>query len=92
MSVEAIGFAAGTLTTLAFVPQVIATWKSRSGGGMSTSTLLAFTAGVGLWVIYGVLQHATSVVVFNTVTFALGAALIAMKRRFSGRTSDESRP
>jgi MtN3 and saliva related transmembrane protein len=90
--IEAIGFVAGTLTTLAFVPQVVTTWKSRSGGGMSTATLLAFTTGVGLWVVYGVLQHATSVVVFNTVTFALGLSLIAMKRRFSGRTSSGTRP
>ena len=83
---EAIGFVAGTLTTLAFVPQVIATWKSRSGGGMSTSTLLAFTAGVGLWIVYGVLERAVPVIVFNTITFVLGLALIVMKRRFSGRT------
>jgi MtN3 and saliva related transmembrane protein len=84
--IEAIGFAAGTLTTVAFIPQVIGTWKSRSSDGMSTSTLLAFTAGVGLWIVYGVLERATPIIVFNTITFALGAALIALKRRFSGRT------
>ena len=83
---EAIGFVAGTLTTLAFVPQVVATWKSRSGEGMSTATLLPFTAGVGLWIVYGVLERATPVIVFNTITFALGLALVVMKRRFSGRT------
>ena len=84
--IEAIGFIAGTLTTLAFVPQVIATWKSRSGEGMSMATLLPFTAGVGLWIVYGVLDRATPVIVFNTITFALGLALLVMKRRFSGRT------
>ena len=84
--IEAIGFVAGTLTTLAFVPQVVATWKSRSAGGMSTATLLAFTAGVGLWIVYGVLERAVPVIVFNTITFALGLALIVMKRRFSDRT------
>ena len=84
--IETIGFVAGTLTTLAFVPQVIRTWQTRSGDGMSASTLLSFTAGVGLWVVYGILQRAASVIVFNTITFVLGLALIAMKRRFSGRT------
>jgi MtN3 and saliva related transmembrane protein len=84
--IETIGFVAGTLTTIAFIPQVIATWRSRSGEGMSTATLIPFTAGVGLWIVYGVLDRATPVIVFNTITFALGVALVVMKRRFNGRT------
>jgi MtN3 and saliva related transmembrane protein len=52
--IEAIGYIAGALTTVAFVPQLVQTWRSRSAGDLSLSMLAVFTVGLVLWLIYGV--------------------------------------
>jgi MtN3 and saliva related transmembrane protein len=48
-----IGFVAGALTTIAFLPQLQRTWRTKSADDMSLAMLLAFTTGVFLWLIYG---------------------------------------
>jgi MtN3 and saliva related transmembrane protein len=77
-----IGLIAGTLTTLSFVPQVIRSWRRRSVADLSMTMLLAFAAGVSLWIVYGVLTRAIPVIVSNSVTLVLALALIAMKWTF----------
>ena len=52
--VTALGLLAGTLTTVAFVPQVIRTWKSKSTKDLSLPMLVSFTTGVLCWLIYGI--------------------------------------
>lgn len=77
-----IGALAGTLTTLAFIPQVMRSWRRRSVDDLSTPMLIAFSIGVFLWVVYGMLTHAGPLVAANVVTLALSVALLAMKWRF----------
>ena len=49
-----LGFAAGFLTTIAFIPQVHKIWKSKSAEDVSLATFAAFTLGVVLWLLYGI--------------------------------------
>ena len=53
-SLDALGFVAGALTTAAFVPQVIKSWTSRDLTGVSLRMYGLFTAGVALWLLYGI--------------------------------------
>ena len=69
---DAIGLMAGALTTVAFVPQVLKTWRSRSAGDLSLSMLLIFNAGVALWVIYGLAMRATPIVVGQNLVDVAG--------------------
>ena len=50
--VQLIGLVAGTLTTVAFAPQVIRTWR-LGGHELSWLMLALFGAGVTLWFVYG---------------------------------------
>lgn len=84
-TVDAIGYAAAALTTLAFVPQVIRTWRSRSAGDLSPGMLVAFTTGVFLWLVYGLAHGSRPVIAANAVTLVLTLALIAMRLRFTAR-------
>ena len=77
-----VGFVAGTLTTLSFVPQVTKCWRRKSVADLSLAMLVAFTGGVALWVVYGLIVHAPPVVAANVVTLILAGALLAMKMRF----------
>ncbi len=84
-AIEAIGYAAATLTTVAFVPQVLRTWRSRSAGDLSPGMLITFTTGIFLWLVYGLAQGSRPVTAANGVTLVLTLALVAMRLRFGGR-------
>lgn len=77
-----VGFAAGLLTTVAFVPQAVKIWRSRSARDVSFTAFSAFTAGVALWLAYGVMRQELPIIVWNAVTLVLAGAILAMKRKF----------
>lgn len=74
-----IGTVAGIFTTIAFIPQVAKTWKTRSAGDISLLMFLLFSSGVLLWFIYGLLVNAMPVVVANGITLALSLSILVMK-------------
>lgn len=80
---NALGIAAGTLTTAALVPQVLKTWRSRSADDLSLGMLLIFSLGVALWAVYGVLVGAMPVIVSNAVTLVLSLSMLVMKVHYS---------
>jgi MtN3 and saliva related transmembrane protein len=81
-AINLLGFVAGALTTLSFLPQVHKAWTTRSCNDLSLGMLLAFGAGVLLWLIYGLRLRAAPIIVANAVTLALILVLIALKVRF----------
>ena len=80
-SADLIGSAAGTLTTIAFIPQVLKAWRTQSVEDLSLGMLLAFTTGVALWVLYGIATKALPLVVTNGATLFLALILLGMKLR-----------
>lgn len=80
-----LGLGAGVLTTLAFVPQVLKIWRSKSGNDISLGMCLLFSTGVLLWLIYGILIDALPVVLANAVTLVLSLAILALKLRYARR-------
>jgi MtN3 and saliva related transmembrane protein len=79
---ESIGYLAASLTTLSFVPQAWHTFRTRDVSGISLGMYSAFTAGVALWLVYGLLIGAWPIVVANAITLALASAILVMKLRF----------
>ena len=82
MSADLIGAVAGTLSTVAFVPQAWRIWKTRSARDLSLPMYLIFTAGVALWFVYGLMLGAVPIVVCNGLTLVLAGTVLAMKLRF----------
>lgn len=76
---EPLGYAAATLTTAAFLPQVLHTLRTRDVGGISLGMYTAFTVGVALWLAYGLLLRAWPIVLANFVTLLLAGTILAMK-------------
>ena len=77
-----IGYGAGFLTTLAFVPQVAQIWRSRSARDISLHTFGVFTIGITLWLAFGILRQEWPIVVWNGITLLLSATILGMKLRF----------
>ncbi|MCJ0765873.1 SemiSWEET transporter [Variovorax terrae] len=82
---ELIGYLAAFCTTLSFVPQAWLTFRTRDVSGISLGMYSVFTAGVALWLVYGLLAGAWPVVAANAVTVALALSILLMKLRYRAR-------
>ncbi|TAJ77749.1 MAG: hypothetical protein EPO42_09345 [Gallionellaceae bacterium] len=81
-SAELIGGLAAMLTTVAFIPQVWQVWRTRHTKDISLAMYAAFTCGVALWLVYGILLGSWPIIVSNSITVCLAGAVLAMKIRF----------
>ncbi|WP_295616589.1 SemiSWEET transporter [Chamaesiphon sp. GL140_3_metabinner_50] len=81
-SIELIGYLAATLTTAAFLPQVVQVWKSKSTKDLSLPTLLSFIAGVSMWLIYGLLLNSSPIIAANAVTLVLNLVILRFKLKY----------
>jgi MtN3 and saliva related transmembrane protein len=79
---QLLGLVAGSFTTIAFLPQVIKTWKSRSAKDLSLGMFSLFCLGVLLWLIYGIKVKDMPVIIANMVTLLLASSLLFFKLRF----------
>ncbi len=77
--IDFVGMLAGTLTTLAFLPQAVKTWKTRSTRDISLTMFLSFTLGVALWLVYGLMMGAWPIILSNLITLALAGTILYLK-------------
>lgn len=82
---EAIGSAAGFLTTVAFVPQVLKTWRTRSTRDISLAMWVTFWLGVALWTVYGAIIGSWPMMIANTITLVLAGTVLVLKLANRGR-------
>jgi len=80
--IDVFGFAGATCTTVAFVPQVVRIWRTRSAADISAGMYLVFILGLMLWTAYGVLVVSWPIIVANILTMVLAGAVLWMKWRF----------
>lgn len=76
---DLVGLAAGSLTTISFVPQVVQIWRTKHADDISTSMFVIFMAGVGLWLLYGFYLDALPVIIANAITLLLAATVLILK-------------
>ena len=81
-TIQLLGLIAGACTTIAFLPQVIKTWKSRSAKDLSLSMFSIFSIGVALWLLYGFLVQDIPVIAANLITLMLASTLLVFKLKY----------
>jgi MtN3 and saliva related transmembrane protein len=82
MLATVIGTAAGTLTTAAYLPQVVKVWRSRSVGDISLQMYILMVTGAFLWVVYGLTLMAWPVIIANAVSLLFTATILGFKLRY----------
>ena len=82
---DLIGYGAAFLTTVSFVPQVWLTLRTRDVSGVSLGMYSLFTAGIALWLIYGVVQRSWPLVGANAVTLMLALIVLSLRLRHGPR-------
>jgi MtN3 and saliva related transmembrane protein len=88
--VSLVGFGAGTLCTLAYLPQALHSFRTKSVRDISLVMLLSLNVGLLLWVAYGFLIHSLPLILPNAVTFFLAFPLLIMKLRYHGEAADDA--
>jgi MtN3 and saliva related transmembrane protein len=78
--IEASGMAGALLTTIAFLPQVVRTWR-RGGEGLSYIMLSLFIAGATLWLFYGIAIGSMPIILANGATALQVMIVLALKLR-----------
>ncbi|MBI5496843.1 MAG: SemiSWEET transporter [Deltaproteobacteria bacterium] len=75
----ALGLVAGTLTTVAFIPQLLLVVRTRSAKDISLGMFIIFSVGVFLWMIYGIINHDVPVILANAITLGLALVILWFK-------------
>lgn len=76
-----IGFIAATLTTAAFVPQAIKTYREKSAKDISLPMYLIFEMGIICWLIYGIALSDLPIILANCVTLIFSTMILVLKIR-----------
>ncbi len=79
---DLLGLIAGAFTTIAFVPQVLRTYRTRSTKDISLGMFALFSTGVLLWLIYGINLHSWPVILANVATLVLSLVILYFKLRY----------
>lgn len=71
LTINAIGYFAGALTTLSLIPEIYKTWKKKEARDLSFYWLGMLCLGVAIWVVYGFEISSPPIIVANAVSLAL---------------------
>lgn len=80
--ITTLGITAGVLTTIAYLPQLIKTWQSKSAGDISWTMLIVLCLGIILWLAYGLAIHDLPILLANIFTLLLAGVILVLKIRY----------
>ena len=81
--IEIVGFIAGAITSVGFIPQLVRGYRTKKLDDISYWMPLVLAVGMSLWLAYGVLKSSLSIIVANTFGVGCCLFLIAMKKIYS---------
>ncbi len=81
--IDLFGFLAALLTTVAFLPQLYKTWKTKSADDVSLIMLILFIIGLICWITYGIKINSIPILVANIITFIFNFSILLLKITYS---------
>lgn len=77
-----LGYFAGTITVVSFLPQVVRAWRTRQTRDLSMGMFALLVISGALWMVYGAINRDWPVVATNAGMVALNGALVVAKLRY----------
>jgi len=77
-----LGFAAGTLTSLAALPQLIKSLKTKRTKDLSLGMFSVLTVGLILWILYALFTKDVPLVLANIVTLIITVSILFLKIKY----------
>ncbi len=88
LDTELVGMAGAFFTTIAFVPQVIRAWRTKSVKDLSWGLTLLFFVGTILWLIYGISISKFPIIFSNAATMCMTGILVLLKIKYKANGND----
>ncbi len=80
--VDILGYSAGFITSLTFLPQVIKTWKEKSAKDISLMMFIIAAVNEVMWIVYGVLLNNWVIILTNSIVLTMSMIMIFLKLRY----------
>ena len=80
--IQILGLAAGTITSITFLPQVIQIWKTKSAKDLSLQMLLLLILGVSMWLTYGILVMDAAIIYTNSMVLTMSLIMLFFKMKY----------
>ena len=81
--VDILGYTAGFITSLTFLPQVIKTWKERSARDISLMMFIIAAVNEAMWIVYGILLNNMVIILTNVTVLTMALIMIYFKLRYN---------
>ncbi|MBL0153687.1 MAG: SemiSWEET transporter [Chitinophagaceae bacterium] len=81
--VEILGYSAGFITSLTFLPQVVKTWKEKSAKDISLLMFVIAAINEVMWIAYGILKDDWVIISTNVVVLIMSCIMIFLKLRYN---------
>ncbi|MCX6315569.1 MAG: hypothetical protein D4R55_00070 [Chitinophagaceae bacterium] len=80
--IEILGMAAGTISSVTFLPQVIKTWQTKSAKDISLWMFLLVTLSVIMWLVYGIFKESIPIIYTNSAVLLMSLIMLYFKWKF----------
>jgi MtN3 and saliva related transmembrane protein len=77
-----LGLVAASITTYAFVPQVVTTWRLKETKDISLGMYIIFCIGIAIWVVYGIIIKNWPIILADSVTLVLASTILFFKIKY----------
>jgi len=81
-SIILVGLVAGAFTTGSTIPQAVRILRTRSAKDVSEWFFMLMSAGMFLWLVYGLARVDAAIVLWNTVSLGLCIVILVLKRLY----------
>jgi MtN3 and saliva related transmembrane protein len=80
--IKLLGLAAGTISSITFLPQVLRIWKTKSAKDLSLNMLALLILGVSMWLTYGIMVKDVAIIYTNSMVLTMSFIMLYFKFRF----------
>ncbi|MBF0358027.1 MAG: SemiSWEET transporter [Magnetococcales bacterium] len=81
-SIATLGFVAGSLTAISFLPQVVKIWQTKSTKDISLGMFLLYVLSTILWITYGFFIGSGPVMATNVAILVMASFILIMKLKY----------
>ena len=86
-----LGFMAGILSAIGYVPQIVKAIKTKSTGDLSLAMIGVFLLANSLWFLYGFIINSLPLIIMEMVILVLALMLLGVKLKYDKGEQNESK-
>ena len=85
-----VGIAAGILTSVSMLPQLVKMIKEKKPTDISVVMLVTLLSGLGMWVWYGLLKSDLPIIITNCFSLLVNVLILILRQYFKNNGGRKS--